>query len=290
MRYAFIRAHERIFPVRTMCRVLEVSRSGYYAAQQRRMSSRAREDLQLRVQIRSIHAESKKRYGSPRIHRELRCRGVRCARKRIERLMRTDGVRAKKKRSFVVTTRAGAQAPVPNLVQRRFSVADQTGSTWVADLTYLPTQQGWLYLAVIIDLATRVVVGWATDHRLKSGLAVRALQMALDRQQERPVLHHSDQGSQYNSIEYRAMLANHAIPASMSRKGDCWDNAVAESFFATLKWELVADAFWRSRSEARSAIFEFIEVWYNRKRRHSSLGFVSPADFARTQALMRRAA
>lgn len=290
MRYAFIRAHERIFPVRTMCRVLDVSRSGYYAAQQRRMSSRAQQDLQLRVQIRSIHAESKKRYGSPRIHSELRCRGIRCARKRVERLMRTDGVRARKKRSFVVTTQADAQPPVANLLKRRFTVSDQMDSTWVADLTYLPTQQGWLYLAVLIDLATRAVVGWATDHRLKSGLAVRALQMALDRQSERPVLHHSDQGSQYNSIEYRSMLANHGITASMSRKGDCWDNAVAESFFATLKWELVADAFWRSRSEARGAIFEFIEVWYNRQRRHSSLGYVSPADFARTRSLMKRAA
>ena len=293
MKYAFIRAHDQVFPIKAMCRVLNVSRSGYYAARGREPGPRARRDRQLRLEVRAIHAESRRRYGSPRIRQELRARGIRCSRKRVARLMQADGLVAKKPRSFVVTTQAGKKpAATPNVLQRRFAVGEQPtpNSTWVADITYLPTREGWLYMAAILDLSTRAVVGWATDTRLRRELALRALRMALDRQEKPPLLHHSDQGTQYNSIEYQALLAHHGIEPSMSRKGDCWDNAVAESFFATLKWELVADASWVTRYAARGALFEFIEVWYNRKRRHSSLGYLSPAEYGQRLLLTRAAA
>jgi transposase InsO family protein len=278
-----------------MCRVLQVSRSGYYAARQRPTSRRRREDRVLSERIRTIHAVSRRRYGVPRIHRELREDGLRCGRKRVERLMRQEGLRAKKGRRFVVTTQgAGLEYRLPgNLLQRRFRIPaqDTAQRTWAADLTYLPTREGWLYLAAIIDLTTREIVGWATGERLDRSLAVRALKAALDRRRsERAVLHHSDQGVQYASAEYQALLAAHGIASSMSRKGDCWDNAVAESFFATLKWELVADANWATRHEARRAVFEYIEIWYNRQRRHSSLDYLSPAQYAEKLRLRGRAA
>lgn len=214
MRYAFIRANVQVFPIQAMCRALNVSRSGYYAAQGRELGPRAREDRRLRLEIRAIHAESRRRYGSPRIHRELKARGIHCARKRVERLMRADGLVAKKRRAFVVTTQAGKEPrATPNLLQRRFAVGEHPtpNSIWVADITYLPTREGWLYLAAILDLSTREVVGWATDTRLRRELALRALRMALDRQERPPLLHHSDQGSQYNSTEYQALLGHHGV-------------------------------------------------------------------------------
>jgi putative transposase len=275
-----------------MCRVLEVSRAGFYAARGRAASVRAQADVQLAADIREIHRESQRRYGSPRIHRELKARGTRIACKRVARLMRQARLRARKRRRYVVTTNSAHGRPTaPNLLARRFGVATaRPDEVWVADLTFVPTEQGWLYLAVVIDLATRRVVGWGMGTTVSTALTTRALQMALEQRPHPPTLHHSDRGVQYASAEYGALLQAHGITASMSRTGDCWDNAVAESFFATLEWELIDGAKWRTRQEAMSAIFEYIEIWYNRKRRHSSLGYLSPAEFEAQLALTPRVA
>jgi len=265
-----------------MCRVLEVSRSGYYAARDRGLSQRRRKDLHLRQQIRGIHQESQGRYGSPRVHAELRVRGEHCGKKRIERLMREAGLRSKKKRRFRLTTNSDHRfAVAANLLERRFGIEEHTQAdrTWVADLTYVPTREGWLYLAVVLDLATRAIVGWAVQPTMERSLVLKALHMALSSRTEKaPLLHHSDRGVQYASGEYRELLKRENIACSMSRKGDCWDNAVAESFFATLEWELIEGGDWHTRQEARSALFHYIEVWYNRKRRHSTLGYRTPVE------------
>lgn len=294
MKYAFIESHCREFPIDRMCRVLNVSRSGFYAARARPASQRRQDDQRLAERIHTIHSTTKRRYGAPRIHRELRADGLRCGRKRVERLMRENDLRAKKKRRFVVTTQSDAEYHAPeNLLQRRFAVSEYTSgnSAWAADITYLPTREGWLYLAVVLDVATRAVVGWALGTQLDRSLPLRALRMALEHEgSTESRLHHSDQGVQYASAEYQAVLARHAITPSMSRRGDCWDNAVVESFFATLKWELVADADWDTRHEARRAIFEYIEIWYNRQRRHSSLGYLTPAEYTQKLRLTGRAA
>lgn len=294
MKYACIDAHRGEYAVSLMCRVLEVSRAGFYAARRRGLSQRAREDQRLRLEIRAIHRESKRRYGSPRIHEELQAQGTRCSRKRVERLMRTEGIKARKRRRIRVTTRANAQhAKVANVLERRFAVEAQQGpdQVWVSDITYIPTQEGWLYLAVVLDLATRMVVGWALAPYLDGRLTLSALRMAVSRRRPKPgLLHHSDRGSQYTCDEYRELLERHGMFPSMSRTGDCWDNAVAESFFATLEWELIQDALWRTRREGQCAIFEYLEVWYNRQRRHSSLGYKTPAEYEAQLALMSRAA
>ncbi len=294
MKYACIEAHRRQFPITLMCRVLGVSRAGFYAARTRELCGRAQEDQRLRLEIRAIHRESRQRYGSPRIHAELQARGSRCARKRVARLMREDGLRARKRRRFRVTTKANARdAKAANLLERRFSVDEQCAPdrVWVADITYVPTREGWLYLAVILDLASRMVVGWALQPYLDRSLTIAALQMALGRRCPKTgLLHHSDRGSQYTADDYLKWLDAQGIIASMSRKGDCWDNAVAESFFATLEWELIQDADWHSRAEASRAIFEYLEVWYNRQRRHSSLGYMTPVEYEAQLALTRRAA
>lgn len=287
-------AHRGTFAVDLMCRVLGVSRSGFYAWLQRDTSERARADQRLVLEVRSIHQASKKRYGSPRIHAELQERGIRCSEKRVARLMRVHGLRAKKRRQFRVTTCSDhREAVAPNLLERAFAVSSeaQPDRVWVSDITYLPTREGWLYLAVVVDLASRLVVGWALSESLDRSVAVRALQMALLGRAPRPgLLHHSDRGVQYAAREYRALLVAHGIRASMSRQGDCWDNAVAESFFATLEWELAADADWHTRREARQAVFEYIEIWYNRQRRHSTLGYMTPARYDEMLALKGRAA
>lgn len=265
-----------------MCRVLGVARSGYYAARDRGLSQRRCKDLQLRQQIRGIHQESRGRYGSPRVHAELRARGEHCGKKRVERLMREAGLRSKKKGRFRVTTNSDHRYQVaPNLLERRFGIEEHTQAdrSWVADLTYIPTREGWLYLAVVLDLATRAVVGWAMQPNMERSLVLRALRMALSgRTGNGTLLHHSDRGVQYASGEYRELLERENIACSMSRTGDCWDNAVAESFFATLEWELIEGADWHTRQEATSAIFQYIEVWYNRKRRHSTLGYRTPVE------------
>ena len=280
MRFAFIAAEKACYPVALMCRVLKVSRSGYYAWCQRPPAAHTLKDQSLALEVAAIHAESRGRYGSPRVHAELRERGRRTARKRVARLMRAAGLRARERRRFRGTTDSGrGMATKGNLLARRFAVP-APNSGWVTDITYLWTLEGWLYLAVILDLFSRRVVGWALSERLERGVALDALQMALTaRQPPQGLLHHSDRGSQYLSYEYQQLLAAHGLLSSMSRKGNCWDNAVAESFFATLKLELAYRSHWRSRTQARSEVFEYIELFYNRQRRHSALGYLSPHQF-----------
>jgi putative transposase len=272
-----------------MCRVLELSRSGYYAWRSRRPSARSEEDQRLREQIRGVHRASRARYGSPRVHAELRVQGIRCARKRVARLMRAEGLKARSWRR--ARTRAlglSSSTAAQNQLQRRFAVEQVPGldRVWVSDLTFVPTQEGWLYLAVVLDLASRRVIGWAMQRSPEAALAERALTMAvLARRPPAGVLHHSDQGVQYRAQSYQALLAEAALVPSMSRRGNCWDNAVAESFFATLEKELLQHEVFRTHREARAALFEFIEIWYNRQRRHSTLGYCTPAEFEERLAL-----
>jgi putative transposase len=284
-KYAAITADRGRFPVRLMCRALGVSVGGYYAARQRPASPHACADERLRVEVRATHAKSHGRYGAPRVHAELADDGVVTSEKRVARLMREDGLVARAKRRYVVTTDSDHAEPiVPNLLARRFDLVQHptANRAWVGDMTYVPTREGWLYLAVQLDLATRRVVGWATGTTLDTALPLAALRRALtERRPEAGLIVHSDRGSQYASTVYRAVLAAEGLVQSMSRKGDCWDNAVAESFFSTLEHELLADADFHSRHEAQRAIFEFIEIWYNRERRHSTLGYVSPVQYER---------
>ena len=294
MKFAFIRTHASEYPVVRMCHVLGVSKAGYYAWRIRPQSRRKCLDLRLKLEIRAVHRASKRRYGSPRVHDELRDQGIRCGKKRVARLMREDGLRANKARRFRVTTNSDhTHVVAPNLLNRRFAVEAVGGvnQVWVSDITYVPTRAGWLYLAVVLDLASRRIIGWAMKNTLEACLATDALTMALwGRKPGRDLLHHSDRGVQYASGEYQALLNEHGITCSMSRKGDCWDNAVAESFFATLEWELIEDSDWHTHEEARQAIFDYIEIWYNRQRRHSSLGYTTPAAYEKQLALTPRAA
>jgi len=280
VRFSFIATEKACYPVALMCRVLQVSRSGYYAFCKRPAAERRRQDQRLTLEVAAIHAQSRGRYGSPRVHAELHQRGQRIARKRVARLMRAAGLRARERRRFRCTTDSRhAMAIKGNLLARRFAMSAPNRG-WVADITYLWTLEGWLYLAVVLDLFSRRVVGWSLSERLERRLALDALGMALKgRQPSSAMLHHSDRGSQYASQEYQQLLAKHGILSSMSRIGNCWDNAVAESFFATLKLELVYQTQWRTRQEARSALFEYIELFYNRQRRHSALGYLSPNEF-----------
>jgi putative transposase len=289
VKYACIARHRGEFAVRLMCRALDVSPSGFYAAARRAPSARAVVDEQLGVAIRVAHRASRRTYGSPRVHAELRAHGLRCGRKRVARLMREAGLVAKRRRRQRPRTTESrhTHAVAPNVLDRRFTVAEigAPDRVWAADITYLPAREGWLYLAAVLDLGTRRVVGWSTRATLGRELALEALQMALEHRRPGPgVLHHSDRGSQYASGDYQALLAQHGMTCSMSKKGDCFDNAVAESLFATLETELVAEADWHTRAEARAAVFDYavfdyIEVWYNRQRRHSSLGYLSPAAY-----------
>jgi transposase InsO family protein len=281
-KYAAIHAERARFPVRLMCAALGVSPSGYYAARQRVPSARAHGDARLRLVVRTVFRETRGRYGAPRIHDELTAAGERTSEKRVARLMREDGLVARRRRRFLATTDSDHAEPVaPNLLARDFSVGTRACNTaWVSDLTYVPTREGFLYLAVVLDLASRRVVGWALGDTLETALPVAALRRAIrQRQPDREIIHHSDRGSQYASRAYRAVLAQHGFRVSMSRRGDCWDNAVAESFFATLEHELLALETFATRRAAQHALFEFIEVWYNRQRRHTSLGSISPVQF-----------
>ena len=291
MKFAFIAAEKAAFPVTVLCDTLGVSRAGFYASQTRPPARRARADERLGLEITAIHAESRQRYGSPRIHAELGDRGCRTSRKRVARLMRERSLAARRRRRFRVTTDSRHSFPVaPNVLARQFErVAPDVA--WVTDITYIPTGEGWLYLAVILDLRSRCIVGWAMSDRITRDLTLEALGMALLRR--RPpegLLHHSDRGSQYASGDYQRALAAQAMVCSMSRRGECWDNAVAESFFATVKVELVHEATWRTRTEARAALFEYIELFYNGLRRHSSLGYLSPVAFERQWEQEHRAA
>lgn len=269
--------------MRLMCRVLSVSPSGFYAAQRRVPSPRARRDEALRLKVRAAHTKSRRRYGAPRVHAELQAQGEQVGKKRVARLMREDGLVARRRRRFVRTTDSRHSNPIaPNLLDRQFGVEQVAGPNrvWVSDLTYVPTREGWLFLATVLDLASRRVVGWAMRETLEAELALAALRMALaDRRPAPGLVHHSDRGSQYACSDYRALLDAHGLVASMSKKADCWDNAVAESFFASLETELILESDWFTRDAARQAIFEYIEAWYNRERRHSSLGYRSPVQY-----------
>jgi putative transposase len=280
MKYAFMAAHEQEFSLERMCRVLKVSRSGYYAWKHRYQSGRERANKDLLDPIRSVYQGSRKTYGSPRVHAHLRRQGYFCGRHRVARLMRKHNLVARKvHRRHPVTTRANPDArTAPNLLNREFS-AVFPNQKWASDITYIDTAGGWLFLAVILDLYFRRVVGWAMAEHLEAGLVEDALRMAsFIRQPSSGLLHHSDRGSQYTSEGYQGQLADLHCRVSMSRTGNCYDNAVMESFFATLKTECAATQF-SSKSEARSAIFEYIEGWYNRHWLHSSLGYLSPTEF-----------
>lgn len=283
MRYACIAQHLGEFSLRLMCRVLAVSPSGFYAWRDRPRSSRYRANQRLGLEIRAVHSESERRYGAIKIQKELNAKGVECGRNRVARLMRESGLKSKRSRKFKVTTNSDHSFPIArNELLRKFdlSMNKEADRVWASDITYLWTHEGWLYLAVVMDLASRRIVGWSMDHRLERSLPLSALSMAL--QQRRPrrgLLHHSDRGSQYASNEYRERLDEEGIIASMSRLGDCWDNAVVESFFATLKTELAADSTWKTRHEANRSVGHFIEVWYNQKRRHQTLNYMTPAQY-----------
>lgn len=282
MRFTFIQAHARIFHIVTMCRVLEVSRAGYYAWRARPLCDRVKDDRILTAKIREIQKEVRERYGSPRTYQELKALGFNCGRHRVARVMREAGIRAKSARKFRVTTQSEhGYAAAPNVLNRQFSLEQQPqpDRTWAADITYIPTLEGWLYLAVVLDVATRRVVGWSLSTRLNQELTLAALRMALLHRGAKGGLHHSDRGVQYASFTYQRMLKEAGFTVSMSRVGDCLDNAVVESFFATLTKELLIDGVFETRAQASGKLFEFIEIWYNRQRRHSSLGYQSPAEF-----------
>ncbi len=266
--------------VRTMCRVLGVSASGYYDWRDRKPSRRAMENTALVEQIRQIHAESDGTYGMPRVRAELVDRGVCVARQRIARLMRCHGIRGvSRRRGYVVTTKRDEnQRPAPDLVKRTF-VAEAPNQLWVADMTYVPTWAGFIYLAVVLDVWSRRVVGWAIGEQMTSELVLAALDMALQQRKPDGVIHHSDQGSQYTSLAFGERCRKMGVRPSMGSVGDAYDNAMAESFFATLECELIDRRIWQTKTEARLALFTYIEGWYNPRRRHSALGQTSPATF-----------
>jgi putative transposase len=281
MKYRFIEQHRQQFPVKRMCAVLAVSSSGYYAARKRPPSGRERANNRLLVHIRAVHRASRATYGYRRIYHELKAQGMVCSRHRIARLMRQAGLRVKSRRSYKVTTRRNPHHPVAENVLDRDFTAARPNQKWVTDLTYIATDQGWLYLATVMDLFSRKIVGWSIQPRMKTALVKDALEMALLRRcPNTGLLHHSDRGCQYTSFDYQRLLAEHGIQVSMSRVGDCYDNAVMESFFGTLKTECVVKRY-ATRHEARASLFDYIEVWYNRRRRHSSLGYLSPEAFER---------
>ena len=278
-----ITRHRREFEVRLMCRVLEVTPSGYYASLKRPPSWHALIDEVLMAHVRIAHDASGQTYGAPRVHRELQAEGLPTSTKRVARLMREDGLVARPRtRSRVSTTNSKHDEPIaPNWLVRQFDVNGiALNRIWVADITHIPTREGPLYLATVLDLGSRRCVGWAMQDSMEVALVLGALRMA--REARRPaagLIHHSDRGSQYASGDYRRALAAYGMLASMSGKGDCYDNAVAESFFSTLEFELLSRSDWHTREDARLALFRYIEGWYNPRRRHSTLGYVSPAAY-----------
>jgi len=280
MKYRFISEHRETFKVGRMCKQLNVSRSGYYAWLKRPESRRSRENRFLEDKIRVLHKASHGIYGSPRIHRDLVVSGLRCGKNRVARVMREAGIRSRTKRKFKATTDFKHNLPVaPNLLNQNFT-AEAPDRAWVGDITYISTEQGWLYLAVLIDLYNRQVVGWSASSRMTRQLAIDALKMALGRRNPgKGLMHHRDRGSQYASAEYQNILKKRDMLRSMSRKGNCYDNAVAESFFGRLKSEWVNHQRYLSRSEAIQSLFYYIEIFYNRKRRHSSIEYETPQEY-----------
>jgi putative transposase len=270
-----------MFSIRAMCRVLDVSASGYYAWRRRMVSVRKKEDETLQQRIRTIHHRSRQTYGAPRIHAELREEGTPVGRKRVARLMKDAGLRGVSRRKQIVTTRRDrARRAAPDLVERRF-VAERPDALWVADITYVPTWMGFLYLAVVLDVWSRKIVGWAIASHLRSSLVTAALDMAIMQRSPTEVIHHSDQGCQYTSIEFGKRCREVGVRPSMGSVGDCYDNAMCESFFATLECELIDRSTFKTHDQARRAIVNFIEGFYNTCRRHSALGYHSPVQFER---------
>jgi putative transposase len=280
VKFAWIAVEKALYPVAVACRVLEVSRSGFYAWERRSPAARHAEDARLRVEVAAAHHGSRGAYGSPRVHRDLREAGRRVGRKRVARLMREQQLAGKCRRRFRTTTNSQHAHPIAeNVVKRNFTV-DRPNAVWVGDITYIWTLEGWLYLAVLIDLYSRMVVGWSVQDRMDRGIAIEALRMARTRRRpQRGLVQHTDRGSQYASSDYRTALAQGGMVCSMSRKGNCWDNAVAESFFASLKREALDGPAPETRAAARTAIGEYIERFYNSRRRHSHLDYVSPIKY-----------
>jgi len=277
MRFQFIKDHRKEFPVTRMCKVLNVSPSSYYAWRKRPVSKREMANRELYKKIKVVYNENHGVYGSPRVYRELKKQGVACSENRVARLMRLRGLKAKQSKCYKVTTRRNKAHPVaPNLLKQDF-VADWPNQKWLTDITYIPTQEGWLYLAVVLDLFSRRIIGWAMSDRMTSDLTMDALKMAIrQRWPEISLIHHSDQGSQYTDGEYQQLLKDWGIQVSMNGAGNWYDNAPMESFFGSLKSEWVHHHTYRTRDEARVDIFYYIESFYNRRRRHSALDYLSP--------------
>jgi len=276
--------HQAVYRIRVMCRVLGVSASGYYAWEQREPSARARANEQLLERIRTIHSKSRSTYGAPRVIEELRADGDRVGHNRVARLMREAALVGASRRKGCWTTRRNKDArPAPDLVERKF-VADAPDRLWVADITYVPTWAGFLFLAIVLDVFSRRIVGWAMANHLKTELILDALDMAVERRRPQDVIHHSDQGCQYTSIAFGSRCREAGVRPSMGSVGDCFDNAMCESFFATLECELLAKHRFHAQAQAVPVVFEFIEGWYNTQRRHSALGYLSPIDFERRHA------
>jgi putative transposase len=281
VKFAFIEEHLVSYPIRTVCSVLEVSRSGYHAWLKRPDSARDQRRRELAAKIKTVHEENRGVYGSPRVHKALEAQGESVCENTVARVMKQQQIRAKTKRKFVprTTDSAHAQPVADNLLGRQFT-AELPNQKWAADITYIPTGEGWLYLAGVIDLCSRRIVGWSMADHMRTGLIGDALGMAVaGRSPKAGLLHHSDRGVQYASEDYQYLLQTHGMEVSMSGKGDCWDNAAMESFWATLKNELVNHEQYATRQQARASIFEYIEIFYNRKRLHSAIGYQSPEAF-----------
>jgi len=286
VKYGFIRAHQDQFKVSRMCQAFEISRSGYYSWRDRKESKRAEENRTVLAEIHKVHEQNRQAYGTLKTWRELKAKGMSCGRHRVARLRRQAGIEARRRRRFRITTQSRMGiVPAENKLNQRFEVG-KVNRAWVGDITFIATAAGWLYLAVLIDLYSRKVVGWAMSERIDQQLVIDALNMAILQSRLEPgLIHHTDQGRQYSSTAYVEILKRHGMVPSMSRRGDCYDNAVAESFFSSLKNELVHHCSFKTRDEARTAIFEYIEVFYNRQRRHQSLDYVSPVDYERSMAV-----
>jgi len=284
MRFAFIEENEDAFAVTALCKTFGVSRSGYYTWKERPVSETTQENETLLEEIEVIHDQFNQNYGSPRVHKELLDRGYTCCVNRVANLMRQNELRAKTKKKFIATTNSNHSRPVAeNLLNRQFDLPQKPNEVWVSDITYLWTDQGWVYLAAVVDLFTRKVVGWSLDSSMTTDLVEDALLNAI--RLGRPangLMIHSDRGSQYASARYQQLLKDHGMICSMSRKGNCWDNAPMESFFATLKKELTHHERYKTRQEVRISLFEYIETFYNRIRKHSALGYKSPVQFEQT--------
>ena len=274
--------HRNEFPIQAMCRVLGVSRSGYYAWRKREPSQRARENADMTATMKNLHQKSGGTYGSPRLHQALIKLGWRCGRHRVARLMKKHGLEGRTPRRYLRTTQAdGKRSVLPDLIQRDFS-ATQPNQKWVADVTYLATKEGWLYLAVVMDLYSRSIVGWSMQPYMTAELVCNALRMGVsNRHPPAELIHHSDRGSQYTSQAFQNLLTSQHMRPSVGRTGDCYDNAVMESFFASLKRECVQQRIFSTHRQAKSEVFKYIEVFYNRQRLHSTLGYLSPLEFER---------